>query len=191
MSPWQWSLLWPLSLPLQPAPRHADPSYLFSCLFSCSTLNCPAYYVICLFTVLGISCLSLLDHRIFSHREDGDCALFKTLSQHIEQFLAPTQCSINIYGMNEVNPLRKSAWPSLAVQWIRIHLPASAGHRFNPWSGKILCVSRQLSPCTETTEPALWSPGPQLLSWGLQLLKPACPGACAPQQEKPEHCDEE
>ena len=85
-------------------------------------MNCPAYYVICLFTVLGISCLSLLDHRIFSHREDGDCASFKTLSQHIEQFLAPTQCSINIYGMNEVNPLRKFAWPSLAVQWIRILL---------------------------------------------------------------------
>ena len=32
--------------PSQPAPRHPDPSHLFSCLFSCSTLNCPAYYVI-------------------------------------------------------------------------------------------------------------------------------------------------
>ena len=142
------------SLPLQPAPRHPDPSRLFSCLFSCSALNCPAYYVIYLFTVLGISCLSLLDHRIFSHIEDGGCALFKTLSQQIEQFLVPTQCSINIYGMNEINPLRNSAWPSLAVQWIRIHLQVRETQVQSLVREDSVCL-QAAKPMTAITEPAL------------------------------------
>ena len=42
----------------------------------------------------------------------------------------------------------------LVVQWLRICLPMQ-GHEFNPWSGKIPYVRRQLSPCTTTTEPML------------------------------------
>ena len=30
---------------------------------------------------------------------------------------------------------------------------ANAGHRFNPWSGKIPHAMEQLSPCATTTEP--------------------------------------
>ena len=32
------------------------------------------------------------------------------------------------------------------------------GHGFDTWSGKIPHAAEQLSPCTTTTEPALWSP---------------------------------
>ena len=32
------------------------------------------------------------------------------------------------------------------------------GHGFEPWSGKIPHAAEQLSPCTTTTEPALYSP---------------------------------
>ena len=35
------------------------------------------------------------------------------------------------------------------------NLPANAGDRFEPWSGKIPHAVEQLSPCTTTTEPAL------------------------------------
>jgi len=42
---------------------------------------------------------------------------------------------------------------SLGVQWLRILLPLG-GHRFDPWSGKLLHAAEQLSPCV-TTEPAL------------------------------------
>ena len=37
--------------------------------------------------------------------------------------------------------------------------PANArGHGVEPWSGKIPHAAEQLSPCTTTTEPVLWSP---------------------------------
>ena len=47
---------------------------------------------------------------------------------------------------------------SLVVQQLRILLPMQ-GHRFNPWSRKILHAMGQLSPCTTSTEPVLWIPG--------------------------------
>ena len=34
---------------------------------------------------------------------------------------------------------------SPVVQWLRIHLPIR-GHEFDPWSGKIPHVSKQLNP---------------------------------------------
>jgi hypothetical protein len=35
------------------------------------------------------------------------------------------------------------------------NLPANAGHRLHPWSGKILHAAGQLSPCATTTKPVL------------------------------------
>ena len=43
----------------------------------------------------------------------------------------------------------------------------------------------KLSPCTTTTEPALWSREPQLLSPRATATEARAPRACAPQQEKP------
>ena len=60
-------------------------------------------------------------------------------------------------------------------------------HGFNPWSGKIPHASEQLSPWATTVLFSLCSRAqePQLLSPGAALLKPACPRACARQQENP------
>ena len=41
---------------------------------------------------------------------------------------------------------------------VRIHLPVQKTP-FHPWSGKIPHAARQLSPCTTTTDPVLYSPG--------------------------------
>ena len=61
-------------------------------------------------------------------------------------------------------------------------------HGFDPWSGKIPHATEQPSWYAITTEPL--SP----IHWGcvLQVFKPTCPRACAPQQEnhhneKPTH----
>ena len=51
-------------------------------------------------------------------------------------------------------------------------------HGFDPWSGKIPLAAEQLNLCPRAREPRLLSPVPQ-------LLEPAHPGACVPQQEKP------
>ena len=52
------------------------------------------------------------------------------------------------------------------------------GHGFEPWYGKIPHATEQLSSCTTTTEPELWSP------WAT-TTEARTPRACAPQQEKP------
>ena len=52
-----------------------------------------------------------------------------------------------------------------------------SGHRFDPWSGKIPHAAEQPSLCT-------WAPEPVRHKDWLQLLKPAPPRTCAPQQEK-------
>ena len=56
---------------------------------------------------------------------------------------------------------------SVVVQWLRIHCQCR-GHKFDPWSGKIVCAMEHVSPCVIITESL-------------------CPGARAPQQEKPPH----
>ena len=60
------------------------------------------------------------------------------------------------------------------------NLPANARkeHRFEPWSGKIPHAVEELSPCTKTTEPALYSPC-------ATTIEACMPTAHAPQQEKP------
>ena len=55
------------------------------------------------------------------------------------------------------------------------NLPADAG--FGPWSGKTPHAKEQLSLRAPTTEPVLGACVPQ-------LLKPACPAACASQRQK-------
>ena len=45
---------------------------------------------------------------------------------------------------------------SPVAQWIRIHL-LMQGHGFDPWSGKVPHATEQVTPCTTTTEPALYS----------------------------------
>ena len=52
------------------------------------------------------------------------------------------------------------------------------GHRLESWSGKIPHAREQLSPCTTTTEPALWSPG-------ATTTEVRTPRTRAPQKEKP------
>ena len=37
---------------------------------------------------------------------------------------------------------KRNVGTSLVVQWLRIHLPMQ-GHRFEPWSGKILHAAEQ------------------------------------------------
>ena len=66
------------------------------------------------------------------------------------------------------------------------NLPANAGDRLDPWSWRIPHAAEQLRPFVTTTETTL---GPRSRSyWAhvLQLLKPMCPRACAPQQGKPQ-----
>ena len=75
---------------------------------------------------------------------------------------------------------------SLVAQWLRICLPVQ-GHGLDPWSEKIPCAAEEQSPWEQ----------PELLSLSsrahrLQLLKPACPQACAPHKKshhsgKPTH----
>ena len=62
-------------------------------------------------------------------------------------------------------------------------------HRLEPWSRSIPHATEQLSTCTTTVEPGLQR------AQEPQLLKPACPRACAPQHrghlsEKPTHCNQ-
>ena len=71
--------------------------------------------------------------------------------------------------------LRKH-WTSLMVQWIRVCLPMQGTGVQSPVQENSTCCWA-ISPCTTTTEPALWSQE-------LQLLTSGCPIACAP-QEKP------
>ena len=52
---------------------------------------------------------------------------------------------------------------------------------FNPWAERIPCTLKQRSPCTTTIEQG----SRDCWTHVLQLRKPACPGAHAPQQEKP------
>ena len=72
---------------------------------------------------------------------------------------------------------REIYWASLVAQWLRIFLPMQ-GHGFKPWSEKIPHAVEQLSPCTTTTEPVLYSPQ-------ATTTEARVPRACAPQQEKP------
>ena len=60
-------------------------------------------------------------------------------------------------------------------------------HRFDPWVEKILHAKEQLSLCTTTTEPVFQSPGSRN-HWAHAL--PLHPRACAPQHEKPAHCNQ-
>ena len=71
----------------------------------------------------------------------------------------------------------------LVAQWLRIHCQCR-GHGFEPWSGKIPHATEQLSLCTTTTEPALYSPKTTTTHM-LLLLEAHASRACAPQQEKP------
>ena len=51
-------------------------------------------------------------------------------------------------------------------------------HGFKPWSRKIPQAKEQLSPCTTTVEPVLWSPGATTTEptccnhWGLSAIEP-------------------
>ena len=68
--------------------------------------------------------------------------------------------------------------------------PAYSAGDSDPWSGKIPCAAKRLGPCATAAEPVLWSPQaataqPVCCNFGLQLLMPACPGVCAPLQQKP------
>ena len=60
--------------------------------------------------------------------------------------MSPSQCSLP-WRLNH----RANIQTSLVVRWLRIHLPV--GHRFDPWSGKILHTAERPSPCTTITEP--------------------------------------
>ena len=64
---------------------------------------------------------------------------------------------------------------SLVVQWIRICLPSRGT--------QVPSLVREDSIRRGAAEPRLLSPSPRVCEW--QLLKPECPGACAPQQERP------
>ena len=63
------------------------------------------------------------------------------------------------------NKIRGGA--SLAVQWLRTHLPMQAALGFDPWSETVPRAAEQLSSHSLTAEPER-------------------PGACAPQQETPQ-----
>ena len=47
-------------------------------------------------------------------------------------------------------------WACLVVQWVRIRLQGR-GHVFHPWYGKFPHATEQLSPCTASTKPELYS----------------------------------
>ena len=90
---------------------------------------------------------------------------------------------------------------SLVAQWSAWQC---RGHGFNPWSGKIPHAAEQLSPCTTTTETALWKPRatttePRATTTEarvLRLLKPEClepvlHNKRSHRNEKPPHHNEE
>ena len=67
------------------------------------------------------------------------------------------------------------------VQWLKKKKKSACQcrrHEFDAWSGKIPHAEEQLSLCATTSEPVLYI-------WEPQLLKPACPRACALQEKKP------
>ena len=57
-------------------------------------------------------------------------------------------------------------------------------HDFDPWSEKIPHASEQQSLCATILSPRCGACEPKWLSPCAELLKPTCPRACAPQQEK-------
>ena len=71
--------------------------------------------------------------------------------------------------------------PCFGLPWWRSGQESACqcrGHGFEPWSRKIPRAAEQLSPCTTTTEPELWSPR-------ATTTEARVPRARAPQQEKP------
>ena len=64
--------------------------------------------------------------------------------------------------------------------------PANVGDELDPWSRKIPHATEQLNPRVPTIEPGcdLEPMSRNYWAFKLQLLKPMCPRACAP-QEKP------
>ena len=81
-----------------------------------------------------------------------------------------------LWGSGEVSGLSKVGHrTSLVEQWIRIYLPLQGT--------QVPSLVREDSTRRGAAEPQLLSPNPGACK--LQLLKPECPGACAPQQERP------
>ena len=58
-------------------------------------------------------------------------------------------------------------------------------HEFDPWPRKIPHAMEQLSPCTTTIEPVLWSPGATTTEHKCCDHWSPCPTAHTLQQEKP------
>ena len=63
--------------------------------------------------------------------------------------LEPEQCGQGGYTRRELGGMCSEDFPDGPMAE---NLPANAGDRFNPWSGKIPHALGQLSPCTTTIE---------------------------------------
>ena len=81
---------------------------------------------------------------------------------------------------------KKSLWG--LPWWLRGKESACQYRRrgLDPWSGKTPHAAEQLSLCTTTTEPVLWS---NYWAHEPRLLKPVCPRVRAPRREKPLQCE--
>ena len=89
--------------------------------------------------------------------------------------------NLNIIMLNKRRQTKiKNAYWGFAGGTVVKNLPASRGHGFEPWSGKILHATKQLlSLCSRAREP-------QLLSLHTTTTEAHTPRARAPQQEKPQ-----
>lgn len=109
MSPWQQGLLWPSCWMSQPAAKNPPTPFTDSPVsVFYNTCNVPKYYIIYLFTVFVIYCLSLFGQRMSGQERVGTQLHSLLWAQHLGHFLAHSGDSVNLCPVNEINkPFRK------------------------------------------------------------------------------------